>query len=258
MDLGIKGKRALVTGAGRGIGRAVATALAREGAHVAAVARTASDIESLLKELKASGGAHYGEALDLTPEGVPTALARRLSEKFGPVDIVVHNVGGTLDVNDPFCPLSDWRRVWRHNVEIALELNETLVGGMRQRKWGRIVHVASISAAENQGPVPYCTAKAALTAYTRSMGRVLAPDGIAMSAVLPGAIFTEGGYWDKASKERPEHVRKYLAERMAIGRFGTLDEIRDAVCFLCSQNASFCVGTLLPVDGGQGRTFFFQ
>lgn len=258
MDLGIKGKRALVTGAGRGIGRAVATALAREGAHVAVVARTAPDIESLLRELRGHGGTHHGEACDLTPDGAPTAYAKRLQDQFGPIDILVHNVGGTLDVNDPFCPLSDWRRVWRFNMEIALELNEVLLSGMRQRKWGRIVHVASISAAENQGPVPYCTAKAALTAYTRSMGRVLAPDGIAMSAVLPGAIFTEGGYWDKASKERPDHVRKYLAERMAIGRFGTLDEIRDAVCFLCSQNASFCVGTILPVDGGQGRTFFFQ
>ncbi|MCG3175101.1 MAG: 3-oxoacyl-[acyl-carrier-protein] reductase FabG [Candidatus Omnitrophica bacterium] len=258
MDLGIKGKRALVTGAGRGIGRAVAAALAREGAHVAAVARTLPDIESLLKELKAGGGSHYGEALDLMPEGAAAALARRLPEKFGPVDIVVHNVGGTLDITDPYCPLSDWRKVWRHNVEIALELNEVLLPSMRQRKWGRVVHVASIAAAENQGPVTYCTAKAALTAYTRSMGRVVAADGIAMSAVLPGAIYTEGGYWDKASKERPEHVRKYLSERMAIGRFGTLDEIRDAVCFLCSQNASFCVGSILPVDGGQGRTFFFQ
>ena len=97
--------------------------------------------------------------------------------------------------------------------------------------------------------------KAALTAYTRSMGRVLAPDGIIMIAVLPGAVFTEKGYWDITSKTNPEHVRKYLSERMAIKRFGTLDEIGTVVTFFCSQHASFCVGSTVVIDGGQGRCF---
>ena len=167
-------------------------------------------------------------------------------------------MGGTLDITDPFCSVDDWRRVWRLNVEITIELNALLVPSMRDRRWGRIVHLSSISAMENQGPVTYCAAKAALTAYTRSLGRILAADGIVVTAVLPGAVFTKGGYWDTASRERPEHVQGYLAERMAIHRFGTPDEIANAVAFLCSDKASFFVGSVVPIDGGQGRSYFGQ
>lgn len=259
MDLGLNKKRALVTASGRGLGRSMAQCLAREGAHIAACSRTSSDIDSLLAELPGSGENHVGTAIDLVDEDGPSRLVDFLKEAdFWPVDIIVHNLGGTLDINDPFCSVSDWRKVWRANMEVALELNEALIPPMQERGWGRIVMVSSISAMENHGPVPYCSVKAALTAYTRSMGRVLAPDGIAMTAVLPGAVFTEGGYWDETRKTNPSHVEKYLADRMAIHRFGEPDEIGNAVTFLCSEMASFCVGSIVPIDGGQGRGFFGQ
>jgi 3-oxoacyl-[acyl-carrier protein] reductase len=197
--------------------------------------------------------------LDLTPDGVPEQLVNELQKaNFWPVDIIVHNLGGTLDITDPFCSISEWRKIWRFNMEVAVELNLLLLPEMQQRHWGRIVHISSIAATENQGPVPYCSIKAALTAYTRSMGRVVASDGIIVTAVLPGAVFTEGGYWDEASQNRPEHVHKYLSERMAIHRFGTPEEISNAVAFLCSEQASFFVGSVVPIDGGQGRSFFGQ
>jgi len=259
MELGITGKKALVTGSGRGIGRAIAECLAREGAKVAVVSRTDSDISSLFHSIGGTGAGHWGMPLDLVPEGAPEQLVSELQKAaFWPVDIVVHNLGGTLDITDPFCSIADWRKIWRFNMEVALELNLLLLPQMKQRRWGRIVHIASIAATENQGPVPYCSIKAALTAYARSMGRVVAPDGIIVTAVLPGAVFTEGGYWDDASRERPEHVQKYLSERMAIHRFGTPEEISNAVAFLCSEQASFFVGSVVPIDGGQGRSFFGQ
>lgn len=257
MNLGLEGRRALVTAAGRGLGRSIALCLAREGAHVAVVARSAGDVARVVEEMGGAGEGHRGLTLDLALEGAPRRLADDLAQTgFDPIDIVVHNLGGTLDVTDPYCSIDDWRRVWRVNVEVAVELNLLLMPSMRERAWGRIVHVSSISAAENQGPVTYCAAKAALTAYARSLGRVLAPEGIVVTAVLPGAVFTDGGYWDTASRERPEHVTKYLAERMAIRRFGRPDEIGEVVTFLCSEHASFCVGSVVPIDGGQGRTFF--
>ncbi len=120
------------------------------------------------------------------------------------------------------------------------------------------MHVSSISAMENHGPVTYCAVKAALTAYTRSFGGVVAPDGVVVSAILPGAVFTEGGYWDQASRERPDHVRNFLAERQRIGRFGRPEEIGDCVAYLCSELASFGTGSIVPVDGGQGRGYFGQ
>lgn len=259
MEIGIKDKRALVTGAGRGLGRSISLCLAKEGARLAVVSRTDSDIESLVNEMGGIASGHRGVAMDLMAEDAPGKLVNNLSEAgFGPIDIVVHNLGGTLNITDPFCSIGDWQRVWRFNLEIAVELNSLLAPSMSERRWGRIVHVSSISAMENHGPITYCAVKAALTAYTRSLGRILAPDGIVVTAVLPGAVFTAGGYWDIASRERPEHVAKYLSERMAIGRFGQPDEIGNIVAFLCSEQASFCIGSIVPVDGGQGRSFFGQ
>jgi 3-oxoacyl-[acyl-carrier protein] reductase len=259
VEFGLEGKRALVTGAGRGIGRSVSLCLAREGAHVAIVSRTASAIKTLLKEIGGVSKGHYGISMDLMPKSAPGKLVDNLKKTgFGPIDIIVHNLGGTLDIGDPFCPLEDWQRVWRFNLEIAIELNNLLIPDMRERHWGRIVHISSISAMENHGPVTYCSVKAALTAYSRSMGRFLAPDGIVMTAVLPGAVFTEGGYWDISSKERPDHVAKYLSDRMAIRRFGHPDEIGNVVAFLCSEQSSFCIGSIVPIDGGQGRCYFGQ
>jgi len=257
MDLGIAGRYALVTGAGRGLGRAIAQALAREGVKIACVSRTKSDIYELIESIGGTAQGHLGICMDLMPEGAPSALLAKL-ENFGPLDIIVHNAGGTLDISNPFCPIDDWRKVYRFNFEIAVELNSMILPRMQHRKWGRVCHISSISAMENHGPVPYCAMKAALTAYTRSMGGVVAPDGVVITAVLPGAVFTEGGYWDQTSKERPDHVHKYLTERQRIGRFGKPEEIGNYVAFLCSELASFNTGSIVPIDGGQGRGYFGQ
>lgn len=256
MELGIRGKRALVTGAGRGIGHSIAKGLAREGAKVAVFSRTASDIAHLLEEMGGASHGHYGRPLDFEPEESPDRLVEILKEDFGPIDIVVHNLGGTLEITDPLCSLSDWRRVFRVNLEVAIELNLHLIPHMKEQKWGRIVHIGSTASVENNGPITYCSTKAALAAYSRGLGRVLAPEGVVVSAVLPGAVFTEGGYWDKALKEKPEHVAKYLAERCPLHKFGTTDEIAHVVTFFCSELASFLQGSIVPVDGGQCRGYF--
>ena len=259
MDLGLKGKRALVTGAGRGIGQAIANCLAKEGVQVAIVARTGADVASVLEEMGGLSKGHWGIAMDLTPDGAPAELLKGLKQaRFNPIDIVVHNLGGILNIRDPFCSIHDWRRVYRLNFEVAVELNLNLVPLMQKQKWGRVIHISSISGMENHGPVPYCAVKAALTAYTRSFAGVVASDGVMISAVLPGAVFTEKGDWDKIQKENPEHVKKFLSERQRIGRFGKPEEIAQFVAFLSSQLASFNAGGIFPVDGGQGRGYFGQ
>lgn len=258
MELGIRGKRALVTGGGRGIGRAIALALANEGVHVAVAARTQVDIEKTVREMGGTNSGHFGISTDLTENDGPRKLVGILHEKFGELSIVVHNLGGTLNIKDPFCSVEDWRRVYRINFEVAVELNTLLVPAMQKRNWGRVVHISSIAAMENQGPVTYCSMKAALTAYTRSFGGVVAPDGVVVSAVLPGAVFTEKGYWDLASQRDPKHVEKFLTERQRIGRFGEPEEIGNYVAFLCSELASFNTGSIIPIDGGQGRGYFGQ
>jgi len=258
VDLGIRGRLALVTGAGRGIGYAIAKCLAREGVRVAVVSRTSSDLEKLVSEMGGKGKGHLAIPLDLIKVDAPRKLVKILNRDFGRPSIVVHNLGGALDITDPFCPIQDWRKVHRFNFEIAVELNTLLVPYMQKKNWGRVVHISSISSMENHGPIPYCATKAALTAYTRSFGRIVAPDGVVVSAVLPGAVFTKKGYWDIASKKRPEHIRKFLTERQRIGRFGKPEEIGNFVTFLCSELASFNTGSIIPVDGGQGRGYFGQ
>jgi len=259
MDLGIRGRTALITGAGRGIGRAIAQCLASEGVRVGVVARTDSDLTSLLRSIGGTAAGHFAVAMDLIPDGAPDRLIEELQlNQFGQVDILIHNMGGTLDITNPFCSIDDWRKVYRFNFEVAVELNRLLIPAMQQSRWGRVVHVSSISSMENHGSVTYCAIKAALTAYTRSFGGVVAPDGVVVSAILPGAVFTENGYWDQTSKIRPDHVQKFLTERQRIGRFGNAAEIGNYVAFLCSEQASFNTGSIVPIDGGLGRGYFGQ
>ena len=254
MDLGIERKIALITGAGRGLGRAIARSLAREGAIVIAISRSEEHLISLIDLLPNSG--HQYLSIDLEQENAVDKIDSFLKEKNIKPDIIVNNAGGNLDINDPLCSSKDWRRVLNFNFELAVEINHRYIPYMQRKKWGRICHISSIAGLENQGSPPYCAAKAALNAYVRSVGRYVSPDNVIMTSVLPGAVLTEGGYWDVASRERPEHIKNYLRNRMAIKRFGKPKEISELVTFLCSEHASFCVGTNLLADGGQGRVFY--
>jgi 3-oxoacyl-[acyl-carrier protein] reductase len=256
MDLGINGKRALVTAASRGIGRGIAINLAREGVKVAVCGRTQDDLDSLITEMGGESAGHYAVTIDLEPEGAPATLVAYLAANFGTIDIAVQNLGSTLDITDPFCEMDDWRRVFRINFEVAVELNRMLVPAMQENGWGRVVNISSIAGVENNGPITYCSAKAALTAYTRSFGRVLAESGVVMTAILPGMVKTEGGYWDEALRDRPEHVETYLQERTPSHRFGTTDEIAFPVLFACSNHMSYGQGSIIPIDGGQVRGYF--
>ncbi|MBI2144017.1 SDR family oxidoreductase [Candidatus Woesearchaeota archaeon] len=256
MDFGLQGKKALVTGAGRGIGASIAVNLAREGVKVAVVSRTEPDLKKVVEDMGGAGNGHFMLAADLTEEGGPGKAFGGIVKRFGAPDILVNNLGDTLELRDPFIPVREWRKMFRLNLEVAIELNNLVIPQMERNKWGRIVNVLSIASFENSGPVPYCTVKAAFAAYTRSMGRVLAKTGIVMSGVAPGAIFTKGGAWDIALKERPEHVRKYLEDRCPLGKFGEPGDIGAMVAVLCSEQAKFCQGSIFPVDGGQSRHYF--
>lgn len=250
MELGLAGKRALVTGASRGLGRAIALSLAREGAMVAVVARKASALKSLVAEMGGSSAGHYALSADLMPEGAPTQVLEEVKAQFGHLDIVVHNLGGTLGIQNPLCTVEEWQQVWRFNLEIAVEMNRLIVPAMQAQKWGRIVHISSIAAVRGRSSISYATIKAALNAYVRGLGCAVAADGVIITAVMPGAILSKGGHWDVVSEDNPEYVQRYLAERIAIRRFGTPEEISDFVTFLCSERASLFAGAVIPIDGG--------
>lgn len=246
MDLGIKGKAALVTGGAHGIGQAIVRVLREEGANVAYTCRgEPSDNMGLQSDLQVTQDAFW------------LAVMRRLG---GAPSILVNNAGSTLGMQDPYAGIDEWRPVMRLNFEIPVELSTTCIPYMRATGWGRIVNISSCSGMENRGPVAFSAAKAALTAYTRGMGRILAGEapGVVMTCVFPGIVQTDGGHWDKVLRERPEHAERYLANESALKRFGRPEEIAPMVTFLCSEQASFMHGALVPVDAGLSKHFFNQ
>lgn len=259
MDLGIKGKKALVTGGAIGIGQAIAVDLAKEGAMVAITSRNREQINKTLELLNGGEEKHYGIQCDISEEGAPAKLADDLANNFGNPDIVVNNAGSTQGITDPYCSISDWRKIFRLNLEVPIEINNLFIPHMKKEDWGRIVNITAGAALENSGPVPYCTSKASLTAYTRCMGRILAIEtsNVVMSAVLPGVVLTEGGHWDNILKERPEHAEKYLRERCPLGRFGKTNEISPMVVHLCSEKATFNQGSIILVDAGQAKHYMY-
>tara|TARA_B100000989_G_scaffold297371_1_gene282981 strand:+ start:1014 stop:1793 length:780 start_codon:yes stop_codon:yes gene_type:complete len=255
MQIDLTGKTALVTGAGRGLGNGICKSLNACGANIVAVSRGQKALEELRNDLD-KDKKNLFIPCDLEEKREPKKLIHELKSKEISPDIIINNAGGNLGFTDPLKTSEGWNQVMRLNVEIAIEINEAFIPDMQEKKWGRICHVSSIAALENQGPPAYCAAKSALNAYVRSLARYVSPDNVILTSVMPGAVFTEGGYWDTASVERPEHVRNYLEDRMAIKRFGKITEISEAVTFLCSDYAGFCVGTCMLIDGGQGRVFY--
>ncbi len=247
MDFGLHNKKVLITGGTRGIGRAIAQSLAREKAQVGVIGRSRTDLKSVTS-------IH----IDLTKANGVTKAIREFRRHIGNPDIIINNIGDTLGISDPYCSLQDWRRVFRINFEIAVELNELCIPHMKKQGWGRIVHTASNASLENSGPVTYCVTKAALDAYCSRLGGRLAVDGIRVSAILPGAIIANGNYWDRTSFTRPDHAANYIQERLPLGRFGRPEDISDIITYLSSDKASCFFGDDLGIDGGQSKHFFGQ
>lgn len=246
MELGIKGKRALITGASRGIGRAIAIEFAKEGCRVAAIARDEAKLKELVALIGGKGKGHAYYAADLTRKAELEMAMRELG-KGGRFDIVVHNLGGTLGIREPLARADDWNRVWQLNVGAAIEINSMLIPHMQRQKWGRVVHISSNAAELLRGSPQYGAAKAYLNAYVKILGRTLAKDGIVVSALMPGPI-AKGDGGDEESKSR----ESLLKQQIPAGRLGTPEEIAAFAVFMASEKVTFSQASIIPIDGGMG------
>jgi len=242
----LTGKAAVVTGASRGIGRAIAIRLATQGADVAfsyrgneaAAMETKAAIEAL-------GRRAVAVQADVSQAESADALVKAALEAFGKVDILVNNAGTTRDDLIMRMSLDDWRTVLETNLFGAFYCIKAVTRPMLKAKGGRIINITSVSGQAGQmGQANYSSAKAGLIGLTKATARELASRGITCNAVAPGFVLTE------LTADLPEPLQAQLTERTPLGRFGTAEEIADAVAFLVSDEAAFITGQVLAVDGG--------
>ena len=255
MDLGIKGKWALVTGGANGIGEQISLDLASEGVNLIVTSRSKKAIDRLRNKISNKNIKVEGVIVDFLKINWQRKLFNFISDKS--IDILINNAGHNLEITDPYCSIKDWDKILKLNFLTAVEISNYVIPKMNKNNWGRIINITSVAGIENMGPVTYGVSKAALTAYTRTMGRILATEGghIVMSAIFPGVIVTKGGHWDKILKKDPDRASHYLKDRCPLGRFGTTKEISSVVLFYSSIHASFSHGAIVPADGGQARSY---
>lgn len=254
MDLGLRGKVAIVTGSSRGIGRATAIALGAEGCRVVVCARGRELLDDAAQAVDAAGGeAHAVEADLATVEGVEHVVseARR---RFGPIDVLVNNVGGSRGTPTWEATDDDWQAVLNLNVLAAVRACRAVLPEMIERKSGAIAIVSSIYGRESGGATTYNASKAASLSLAKQLARQVAPHGVRVNAIAPGSILFPGGNWQRRIDADPEAMRRFVASDMPMGRFGRPEEVANAIAFVCSDRASLITGTCINVDGGQSRS----
>lgn len=245
----LTGRRALVTGGGKGLGRVMAQALAEAGADVAVVARTQADVEAAATEIGAATGRRIVPfAADVTRASEVAAMAAAVERGLeGPVDILVNNAGINIRGNLADLTEEEFDAVLEVNLKAPFLVARQLAPGMAERGWGRIINLGSIlSVIGVAGRVPYASSKAAILGMTRVLALEYATKGVTINAICPGPFATD---MNKPLLENPEAYAAFVA-KIPMGRWGELSEITGPTLFLASEASSFVTGTTLFVDGG--------
>lgn len=241
----LKGQVALVTGASRGIGRAIALDLGREGAAVIGTATSeagAADIQKAFADASLQG---WGAVLNVTDAVACDALMGEIERKFGPVSVLVNNAGITRDNLAMRMKDEEWDAVIETNLKAVFRLSKAVMRGMMKARYGRIISITSVvGSSGNPGQANYAAAKAGVAGMSRALARELGSRNITVNCVAPGFIDTD------MTKALPDAQRDMLLGQIPLGRLGQADEIAAAVTFLASPRAAYITGTTLHVNGG--------
>ena len=239
-------RTALVTGASRGIGRAIALALAAEGADVAVnYLCSETPAKQLVKEIEAMGGRALLVQADVGDEADTSRMAQEIDSEFGHLDMLINNAGVTSDRSFSNMDQTAWRKVMRTNLDGVFNCTKACLDGMIARGWGRVVNITSvIGQMGNFGQANYASSKAGVAAFTKSLAKEVAGKGITVNAIAPGFIATE------MLATIPDKVRTRLLEQIPMRRFGRPEEVARACVYLCSADGDYITGTELSINGG--------
>ena len=249
MDLGLRGKAAIVTGGSRGIGRSIALRLAEEGAGVAICARSEPALRETEAELRGRSVPVYAAVCDVADHGALDGFLEAARAKLGRLDILVNNPSGFVFADDP----SAWEATLNVDLMAAVRASWKAVPWIASAGGGAIVHISSIAGLEAGGfPPSYAAAKAALVSHAKSLAVALAPQKIRVNSVAPGSIEFPGGLWEQIRHGNPELYGAVL-KTIPWGRMGKPEEVADVVAFLVSERASWVTGDCIIVDGAQHK-----
>ncbi len=241
----LEGKVAIVTGGGRGIGRAIALKLAQQGAKIVVNDLLLPSAEGVVEEIKVGGGESIACQADVSQSEDVSRLVETVVSTYGKVDILVNNAGITRDKLLVQLSDSDWDQVLSINLKGSFLCTRGVLRHMIRQRWGRIVNIASITALiGNAGQANYASAKAGLVALTKTTAKEVASRGITANAVAPGFIDTE------MTQKLGEKLRQEIVKQIPLGYFGLGEDVAQAVAFLASEEARYITGQVLNVDGG--------
>ena len=254
MDLGLHGKVALITGASRGVGKAIAFTLAGEGCRLALVARGRKTLEETAAELWSLGVEVLPVVADLMIASDIEIVVQETMQQFGRIDILVHNAGGAKGQNIFDTSDEDWQDALALNVLALSRLAKLVAPVMGQQGGGRIIAISSIFGRETGGRTAYNALKAASISLTKSLARQFAPNNILVNSIAPGSLLFPGSSWDRRKQADPERIAAFVKSELPLGRFGTPEEIATVVAFLASPLASLVSGACIPIDGAQSHS----
>jgi 3-oxoacyl-[acyl-carrier protein] reductase len=245
MQKTLDGKVAVVTGAGRGIGKAIALRLASEGAAVACCSRTEANSAAVAQEISASGGKAAAFAVDVADAAQVTAVCEKILKDFGRADILVNNAGVTKDGLLMRMSDADWDAVLDTNLKGAFLFTKALSRAMMKQRYGRIINISSIiGLTGNAGQSNYAASKAGLIGFTKSVARELASRNITANAIAPGFIETD------MTSGLTEEIRETMRKNIPLARMGSAEDVAGVALFLASDKAAYITGQTLTVDGG--------